>query len=820
MLTRGRPCLQRRSLSTVLDNVAAGPERPLLFLYPRWFSPVRHRPVSSFPITSACLNRIYYCAGRTIPRSFGTSSRRSVNSFAEDAVPSTPLSDRSHDPVPERERQQKKPEGHDEATKQKSHRHAPLPRSRDTTLGESDVWGLSSPGRERHLTNAMSASRPSRSRGRKQSEAIVKKLSLEDRKKLRSRKFLNDQFEEKHHERKSAYDETRRWVWIRELLINMEEKMLSEPPRRGFMHKELLLAEETLALMTGVTETSENIWIVPIHHGCKIHALDSSKSKGHLRRVIVSGSERVVEVVCDRIMEAKRKQMECDPLIEIPLSPVPIIPRRDATEGTEDEPTLVRAEWDFDSPSYTPTRLDKLLECRPDFTTVREFTEHVTDLTLSLPAFKTRKKLGREEPRPPDHPTEVTRQLVSLFEDKEYHSLLSTGALNTALSYLLRHEQLKAVRSIFTQGEHLVTVDTFNILLGAMARRQDLHYFGIYLQHMGRLQIRPNSSTWIAFFNCLVAPEAKAALATYLLMRGHLKTPQAMGQVVRGTVQNTFRKHLESGQSVNSYVQRTETACGNQFNGSLIASMFGVINQLKNFEAAKELFELCMQRGFTLNSHSHHQLLGLWRSNILDPVQYLIRAPPHPLHFTNYLFGRLFLTAYSARYYNICRVAWLYACMSGKVTPDMRQTLIFSLTRNLANKDNARHVSVAHWKFTSGRAIVGIDAHESKYTLNQDLVARLPPEYHNDPLMYLSRGFEPYEKKERTLQQLLAREIIYYDMAVGRKRVPEVPLSIMLDAACKLDAAWEAKPYPLPWVMNNAIHVPVREKESMFSDEF
>ena len=37
MLTRGNPCLRRRALSAILDNVATtGPDEPLLFLYPRW----------------------------------------------------------------------------------------------------------------------------------------------------------------------------------------------------------------------------------------------------------------------------------------------------------------------------------------------------------------------------------------------------------------------------------------------------------------------------------------------------------------------------------------------------------------------------------------------------------------------------------------------------------------------------------------------------------------------------------------------------------------------------------------------------------------
>lgn len=639
-----------------------------------------------------------------------------------------------------------------------------------------------------------------RSSGEPTPAIALKRLSHRDRQKLRYRLFLTKQSQGRD---KAKNNQWNKWTKIREMLEEMHEDT-HVWAKKGVKQKELLVPEETIALLAGVTDMAlkENVWYVPVHNGCKVHVLRPLQSQGQFRRVILSGSERVVELVSDRIAQARRLQEQSDPLVDIQIPLAPIIPSIEAMKRQGAPVPLVRGVWDIQSAVKQAAKLHMVLPAGKNLSGIRDFAEHVEELTRSKPSYNSK--------IPYSHQKQVAKALVQLFRNEAYSSFMSTAALNRALSYLLDHEFLNAARDIFLKSEHLATVDTFNILLKSAAKRQDLRFFRQFLLAMSRLSIRPDPNTWLTLVDCLVAPKAKADLVTYMLQRGYLENMGAMRTALHLTLPNTFRAHLESGKSVDSFIRQTADSCGDScFVPSLISQMFGVIVRLKDFAALDRLFEICKQNDLTFNSATITQILSLFRADMPTALRYLFRCLERPeTKLERHAWERLFLVAFKGQYYNICRVLWRYACMSGNVTYKMKRTVVTSLIRNVPRKPETNVHTI--WDVSAGKVIVGLDLHRPDHKLQTTVLDKLPREYRSNPIAYLSSGYKP-SGEEREQQIQVASALTQHDIEIGSWHRPQFPLLIMLEAASVLDQEWRKVPRPVHWLVQNAIRVPVRK---------
>ncbi|KAI2995149.1 hypothetical protein CBS147346_10094 [Aspergillus niger] len=639
-----------------------------------------------------------------------------------------------------------------------------------------------------------------RSSGEPTPAIALKRLSHRDRRKLRYRLFLTKQSQGRD---KAKNNQWNKWTKIREMLEEMHEDT-HVWAKKGVKQKELLVPEETIALLAGVTDMAlkENVWYVPVHNGCKVHVLRPLQSQGQFRRVILSGSERVVELVSDRITQARRLQEQSDPLVDIQIPLAPIIPSIEAMKRQGAPVPLVRGVWDIQSAVKQAAKLHMVLPAGKNLSGIRDFAEHVEELTRSKPSYNSK--------IPYSHQKQVAKALVQLFRNEAYSSFMSTAALNRALSYLLDHEFLNAARDIFLKSEHLATVDTFNILLKSAAKRQDLRFFRQFLLAMSRLSIRPDPNTWLTLLDCLVAPKAKADLVTYMLQRGYLENMGAMRTALHLTLPNTFRAHLESGKSVDSFIRQTADSCGDScFAPSLISQMFGVIVRLKDFAALDRLFEICKQNDLTFNSATITQILSLFRADMPTALRYLFRCLERPeTKLERHAWERLFLVAFKGQYYNICRVLWRYACMSGNVTYKMKRTVVTSLIRNVPRKPETNVHTI--WDVSAGKVIVGLDLHRPDHKLQTTVLDKLPREYRSNPIAYLSSGYKP-SGEEREQQIQVASALTQHDIEIGSWHRPQFPLLIMLEAASVLDQEWRKVPRPVHWLVQNAIRVPVRK---------
>lgn len=806
MLSRGHPCLRRRglSLSAVWDNVAAttGVEEPLLFLYPRWVGQARRGAVRSVNTASAAG---YSCScprfSRLLPalpstRWFSSSSAVEAEG-TQDGGGYSEEGDHEKGGMKDNGAQAAGGGPRGKKTMEKK-RPFNVFADIETTKMTTAPAIASRNERPKISTSTKTHSRPLMV-NRERSSAMAKRLNSRDVRKLCSRFFMNKMLKGKRPGMRPL-----KWDHIKELLErNQQETRVWT--RRAIKHRTLLVPEETVALLAGITDMAmkENIWFVPVHNGCRIHVLHPSESEGHFRKVVVSGSTRVVELVSERIMHVQSLQESGDPLVDVRKPPVPVYPSIEALKQKRLPIPRVRGVWDFYERYKRPLPIEEVLD-RPDPVTVREFLELIEDLIESrMSGPYRRQKTHRQMP----HVQQVAKVLVGLFCREENFKLISTAALNQAVSFLCKHELLRPCRTVFIRCEHVVTVETFNILLRKCAERQDIRTFRNLVVAMSRMNIRPDSYTWVALLDCLASSTARSELFFYMIRRHHISQIGPMRTALQTTIQDTFLEHLRSGQDVDSFLELLqETQGANWFSSSMLNKMFNATVTLKDYPAMNRLLDICDEQGINIDSTTLRRILPSFRANIFWALIYVYRYINRPgFQLDRETWEKLFLIAFKGRNYNLCRVFWRYACMSGTTTYKMKMTVLSSLTTNIAKKKTASEFDNV-WRSNAGKIIVGVDLRNMHHPAG-DLYAFTPYEFHENPVVSLMTGYQDGEERSQQLQ--LAHALVRRDIEVGRLYRPVVPLGVMLDAAALVDLEWKGVPRPPQWMMDHSIQVRV-----------
>ncbi|KAH8423920.1 uncharacterized protein LDX57_001677 [Aspergillus melleus] len=789
MFSHGRACLKGRRVSTILDNIAAGPDEPLLFLYPRWLkSTVRHyRTSPSRPSASARVRhaRRLILGGPRPPRK----------------LLSGPILRRGKPPV---------------ATHTDGKAEAP------TTTNTSDNGSSKVAGSLAALTEKTKNPRPfigpikppfnpflrwpeppSRSPSFKRRSSKYKTqwpasraewytLSAQDRAKLA---LQRNRFRRNPKEKRVA------WRVIEATLKQLQKKS-ARWTKKELRHKELLVPEETVGLIAGVTNMGmkENIWFIPVHNGCKVHVLHPQDGDGRGRRVIISGSARVIELASERIEHARILQEQADPLVDLQKPPIPVISSRDTLISKGIDPPLVRGTWDIKR--ARPAMLHTITPLAASLSTVREFAEYVEELTLSKPS-------PSEEEKSP-HRKQVNDALVAVFAVDAYKKLFSTAALNEALSWMCKHKYFRYIYPVLSRAQHVATVDTVNILLESAAQRQDPSTYHWLLKAMFRAKIRPNESTWITFLDHVAWPKERKKLSDRLLRRGYLRGIHARREALRLTLEQKFHTHLENGRSVDSFINELNAQTRDWTTGLSISLMFGVIQRRRDYMSLDRLLEICREENFPINSSSILHIMNMFGNDTFLALRYLYRCGPEPeMVFDGLMWERLFFMAWDDRRYNLTRVLWRYACLYGAVTFAMKKRVDAALMRRAILPEDNEFVNA--WHRNAGKVAVGVDLHLPKYIGQSKVMTYAPSEYHSNPIAYLDPGLNP-SNSEGHRRSVFAKQLLHRDIRVGLFYRPEMPLPHMLEAAANLDAQWHRVPLPMKWLLQNALHVPVHRK--------
>ncbi|KAK4871225.1 hypothetical protein LT330_000462 [Penicillium expansum] len=820
MLLRGCPCLRRR-LSAVLDTVATGPDEPLLFLYPRWAAPaLQRRRISSLkPIDApAGVGHTSGAQLRAAVRPSPSLSRRS-RQWISSASFSRPSDDSNLQSSPVVVGENSKlgegeETGSDGLNESGGSRLSTGQKQSVNSLADAEDATSSQPLRGFALTRAKRIQKGrlhnkplnAKPSSPTQRQLFLRNTSIRDRKKLRFREHMK-----KKYQSRSAKLFDNAWFDTKDILDQVHRD-IRKNPKKSWNKKEILVPEETLALFSGVTRYTlkENIWYVPLHNGCRVHILPASQSKGLLRRVVLSATDHIMALVEGHFTRAQNLQAMGDPLVDIHKPPVPMCVSRGAMQRSNLPVPLIRGNWHFGETSDSSSNLDEILLPRPVIATVKEFNEHVEDVTSSRQPTLDEKAMSLSKL---PHVIRIKLHLKALFMEETYSNYISTAALNNALDFLCRHEFLDTARALCSCTEHVATTDTYNILLRAAARRQDVSVFRHFLRTMPRLHMRPNPETWLALLSALVDPSEKAQLIEHMVQRGQMSNLSTIHSALQETIQDSLLVHLDSGKDIDSFIGlMTNTWGANWFSPSVVGQMFSVLARLKNFDSIDRLMEICIDNNLTVDSYPLSHIVQALGANIHVALQYTLRFFEHPLfEVTSQNWEDLFLAAFRHRQYNICLVIWRYSCMKRSVTYKMKQAVLTSLCRN-ASFGKPTKLNKDLWSSDAGKVIIGIDLHHESYRLPDSILDDIPSEFRHNPILYLI-GWKP-RGEQRNLQIRLANALIKRDLILGATRyVPRHPSPIMLDAASIVDNEWRGVPRPLTWKMQNAIQVPIVRKD-------
>ena len=817
MLSRGRPCLRRR-VSTFLDTVTTGPDEPLLFLYPRWAAPaLRHRrPISSLKSIEAATRTCqhFHAPFRPAARPSPSLPRYSRQWISSDTATRS-VDDSSHEThfvVSEHSSPSRKGNGvgSDSSNGSVGETSDPKQSGSSARIKNGTSKNLLSPQRLARLKNIQKSRQHNKSPGDPPSpltkkQSLARNLSAQDSQKLRYREFQREKYRknEKHYVDKAWFD-------TKDVLEKVQQDTRKKTKRRT-RQKEILVAEDTLGIFCGVTRWTlqENVWYLSVHNGCRVHCLSVKENKGLYRRVILSGTEHVLELVQARIARAQSLQTSGDPLVDIQKPLAPMCISQSAMERSNVPVPKIRGIWCFEKQPVNRRHLDEILMSHPGLTSVKEFVEQVEELTLSGgPQLDPKGRPLKPTAQPAIPPKQIAQRLMTLFQSEENYKHISTAALNGALVYLCDHELPGYARDLCSHAEHVATIDTFNILLKYAARSQDVAMFRQFARAMPRAHVCPNPDTWLALLSALVTPTEKADLIQHMVHRGYMSSTATIRSALQHTIQDSLVTHLDSGKDIESFLDlMIHTYGANWFSHSTLGQMFEVVARLKDWDSLSRLIQLCIEQNVFMPEYTLVNMLKARRRDTFGAVQYFFRFLELPgFRPSSQALEALFLSAFKNRHFNICRVLWRYACMWKRVTYKMHQCVLTSLCRSVPFQKGPETVQI--WSTDAGKVIVGLDLHHESYPVKDSILSDIPSEFHQNPLAYLSKWKPVGEERDRQLR--LAKALVDRDMELGANSYyPKNPLPLMLDAAAILDHEWRGIPRPLAWTMQNAIQIPV-----------
>ncbi|KAJ5167832.1 uncharacterized protein N7482_003426 [Penicillium canariense] len=803
MLSRGRPCL-RRHLSAALDAVAAGPDEPLLFLYPRWAASAvrRRRPISSLTPANTPLHSDVRPCTSTSP-SFRRQSSRWITNATTTTQPDNGSGAELH--AVEDVLEYNKDEG--EGTKKPA---ASQDASR-SALGSRETAGsvTDKPNQLHDLATKKLKEKSSNgsnlrpltpgSRIRVPKSFLERNLSPRNRKQLRYGEFIIA----KENRDDIPRNHLGSWFDVRDLLLRVHRQTRTGP-KKVSKSKELLIPEETIALIY------EGEYLVSSGSARMSGARSPPKEgNGLCRKVILTGSDRTLELVEDTIKQQQDLQASGDPLVEIQKPPFPILASTDTMRQLNLPVPVIRGVWASPADEQEPMSLNELLKNTPSLGSVKEFAEHIEEVINARrmnPVEKARDEAGVS------HLERVAKHILRLFRQDSNRTIFSTAALNSALRFLYKHEFLSIARDVFSRAEHLATADSYNILLQNAASRQDKRMFQLFLQTMAQERIRPNADTWLALLQAMLTHKTKAAIIKDMAKKGYMKDTNTIRSSLQLTISDSFLVHLDGGRSVHSFFDlMVKTNGADWFTPSILGQLFNVASRLKNFAAMHELLDICTKYHLEMNSSCLTQVLYMVDDDIFTALEYTFKIMKRAsFKLDGVALEKLFFIAFDGHHYNVCRVLWHYACMEGTVTFKMRSAVLDSLARNASLGTGSDDVSNI-WSLSAGKVIVRGNT-RSKYRLRQNRLTQLPAEFQDNPFLYLVSGYKS-QGPERELQLRLAKTFVDRDIEIGAAYLkPQFSLAVMLEAAATMDQEWQGKPWPLTWMLQNAIEVPTKQR--------
>lgn len=532
-----------------------------------------------------------------------------------------------------------------------------------------------------------------------------------------------------------------------------------------------------------------------------------------------------------------------------------------------------------------PRRVSDIEE--PESWTIVSLANYVEDLVNSTPDRSRRRNFyppTNSSPNQPGHVDPVTIALLALFTKPITHPYLSNYATATALNYLAHHRRIPAIRRIIESLDTstasnstpypLLTTRVFNTCIRAARDASDLHNYTFLLELMLSRQCLPDWETWCSLLSLVYqrSPrDAKNVVLKSMRGKGLLANPQAKIEVAAVCVRADFADWVDRGGSTNAFIQHYDRLMDGQnwLDPKVANRMLAVRCERGQFSDALSILNTLRARGrvpteVSLNTLVENAAAQNNMTAVLDVMKDVIgNDMRRKIKIQERVYTHLFRMAKRRQDYNLLRVVWRYACLTGNVSYEMQsdfeRTIVWYAPK-LSTSDSARSDALyaesrsqVFSKFAF-KAAVGIESGYfgpgilehlellSKWRGFKEKIIDLALEAKTaavvDPVFSTSDSASnsesdasspaiaannpPTSEIQESLRKSFFRSLIKADMAAAADYYPEYNFLYALEMAAERDESWKLlgvrKTSDFRWIMEEAIKVPVDPKDGKRED--
>lgn len=302
--------------------------------------------------------------------------------------------------------------------------------------------------------------------------------------------------------------------------------------------------------------------------------------------------------------------------------------------------------------------------------------------------------------------------LTNLFRDPDadLRAAVTRTACHEALRYLVSANQIVDVRVLIVRMELFglaFTPETFNIMLRGVAKSKDIHNFHFLLHLMIKRGLKPNGQTWIAFLRTMEDSQMKIHVAIAMKAQGLLMHKFVMKGVCEQLVKQEVELSLDANQDQETFVAHMDARYGQDWlsknSGSRILDVLGSQGLISR---CWDFLQFMDSRHIYPNQYCITTILRHCRQiHNLDGAVELMQniSPAWGFQPDQETFKFLFGLAQDTRMFNVAKVVWKYACITGLISTGMPERI----QKSMRNAWNVPHTPRQRWAYYSGSVIFG-----------------------------------------------------------------------------------------------------------------
>ncbi|KAL5324412.1 hypothetical protein ACEPPN_008957 [Leptodophora sp. 'Broadleaf-Isolate-01'] len=473
-------------------------------------------------------------------------------------------------------------------------------------------------------------------------------------------------------------------------------------------------------LLTGIDDFYAGIGV---KYGCKIQLGDRDEFTMKVTTLVISGPAVAISKCAAEILSIA-PNLKITPFKDSPASAKAGAELGDGTEVPGNNLHIFDSGVQIRNVVSEAARRPRVLRPeripKPTEWNQQSFLDYVRDLTTC----KMTSHVNRFGLQAKDDPNTVTAHyLRELFNTPDLRPSITREACHEAMRYWVQGNHIEDARILFVHMEILkvrMTPETFNILLAGAAKFEDIHNFHFILHLMLNRGITPNGRTWNHFITAFSDVKIKLHILTEMQKKGLLNHPQTMLEATAQLAQPEIEASIDQNQTQQDFIAHMDSRYGSDWvsvsSGNHILHVLGAHGLISR---CWEFLHFMDSRHVVPDSYGVHTILHHCKqaANLSGAIE-VLRSLPRSMNFqaSEETYRIMFDLAWKLRCFNVAKVVWRYACLSGGTNFRTRQLVFQSMKdSNLVEPPNSIQT-----RFTRlvGPFIIGIDnikEHPSRY---------------------------------------------------------------------------------------------------------